>query len=174
MKAVEFTIQQVSNGAETLTSSSELRMIAKRVRHALLALIFLLVPASQADAFEWLDRMLGIGNTSYYGPTAVAPTTVGPAYAPTTVGPAYAPTTVGPAYALTAVVPACCRQQTCYSQPTTNYIPQTCYRTVYQLVPVTTYCPTSMCDPCTGCPGTVMRPVTSFVMQASVVPYASP
>ena len=48
-------------------------MIANRLRRALLALIFLLVPASQADAFEWLDRMLGIGNTSYYAPTAVAP-----------------------------------------------------------------------------------------------------
>ena len=134
-------------------------MIANRLRRALLALIFLLVPASQADAFEWLDRMLGIGNTSYYAPTAVAP--------------AYAPTAVAPAYASTAVAPACCRQQTCYSQPTVNYMPQTCYRTVYQLVPVTTYCPTSMCDPCTGCPRTVMRPVTSFVTQASVVPYTS-
>ena len=125
-------------------------MIVNRLSRALLPLILLLVSASQADAFEWLDRMLGIGNTSYYAPTAVAP-----------------------AYGPTGAAAACCRQPTCQSQPTVNYMPQTSYRTVYHLVPVTTYCPTLTCDPCTGCPRTVMRPVTSFVTQASVVPYTS-
>ena len=116
-------------------------MIAKKLRRALLALTFLLVPASQADAFEWLDRMLGIGNTAYYAPTAVART--------------------------------CCRQRTCCSQPTVSYVPQTSYRTVYQQVSATVYRPTMTCDPCTGCPRTVMRSVTSDVTQARMVPYTS-
>jgi hypothetical protein len=54
-----------------------------------------------------------------------------------------------------------------------NYMPQTCYRTECVNVPVTTYRCESACDPCTGCPTTVMRPVTSFVRQVRYVPYTT-
>src|SRR3569623_2145101 len=51
-----------------------------------------------------------------------------------------------------------------------NYVPQTCYRTQYVTVPVTTYRPTTGCDPCTGCPIPTMRPVVSYVQPARLVP----
>jgi len=54
-----------------------------------------------------------------------------------------------------------------------NYMPQTCYRTVYVNAPVVSYQPVTSCDPCTGCPTTVMRPVTSFATQARLVPYTT-
>jgi hypothetical protein len=54
-----------------------------------------------------------------------------------------------------------------------NYVPQTCYRTQYVTVPVTTYRPSTGCDPCTGCPITTMRPVVSYVQQARMVPYTT-
>lgn len=60
--------------------------------------------------------------------------------------------------------PAPCAQQVC------SMVPQTCYRTVYRQVPVTTYRPVTTCDPCTGCPRTVMQPCTSVTYQAQRVP----
>jgi hypothetical protein len=56
---------------------------------------------------------------------------------------------------------------------TVNYMPQTCYRTVYVNAPVVAYRPMSACDPCTGCATTVMRPVVSYVTQARLVPYTT-
>jgi hypothetical protein len=94
------------------------------------------VPASQADACEFLRRCFGGApkTTTYYTPVAA---------------------------------PTCCPQQT------VSYMPQTCYRTVIQQVPVVAYRPTTACDPCTGCPRTVMSPVTSYVNQTRLVPYTS-
>jgi hypothetical protein len=54
-----------------------------------------------------------------------------------------------------------------------NYAPQTCYRTVYVNTPVVAYQPVAACNPCTGCATTVMRPVTSYVMQPRMVAYTS-
>lgn len=54
-----------------------------------------------------------------------------------------------------------------------NYVPQTCYRTQYVTVPMTTYRPATGCDPCTGCPVTTMRPVIAYVQQARLVPYTT-
>lgn len=54
-----------------------------------------------------------------------------------------------------------------------NYVPQTCYRTQYVTVPVTTYRPAMGCDPCTGFPVTTMRPVIAYVQQARLVPYTT-
>lgn len=62
---------------------------------------------------------------------------------------------------------ACCPQQTCC------YVPQTCYRRQIVRVPVTTYRRIQTCDPCTGCPVTVMRPCTSYVRTARLVPYTT-
>jgi len=82
-----------------------------------------------------------------------------------------AQTTYRPAYAFYAPASssACapCGVQTC------RYVPQTCYRTVYQGVPVTTYRAVAGCDPCTGCPVTAYRPVTSWTYRARLIPYTT-
>ena len=63
---------------------------------------------------------------------------------------------------------------TCYKpQQCCRYVPQTCYRTVYNNVPVTTYRPVSSCDPCTGCVTTCMKPCTTYQRQAQSVPYTT-
>ncbi len=63
---------------------------------------------------------------------------------------------------------------TCYKpQQCCRYVPQTCYRTVYTNVPVTTYRPISSCDPCTGCVTTCMKPCTTYQRQAQSVPYTT-
>ena len=63
---------------------------------------------------------------------------------------------------------------TCYKpQQCCRYVPQTCYRTEYCNVPVTTYRPVSTCDPCTGCTTTCMKPCTTYQRQARQVPYTS-
>jgi hypothetical protein len=54
-----------------------------------------------------------------------------------------------------------------------NYVPQTCYRTVYSPVAVTSYRPITTADPCTGCPVTSMAPVTTYVQRPVVVPYTT-
>lgn len=54
-----------------------------------------------------------------------------------------------------------------------NYVPQTCYRTQYVTVPVTTYRPFVTRDACTGCPVTAMRPTMTYVQQARRVPYTT-
>jgi hypothetical protein len=53
-----------------------------------------------------------------------------------------------------------------------NYMPQTSYRTVYVNMPVVAYQPVTACNACGGAT-TVMRPVTSYVMQPRVVPYTT-
>ena len=85
--------------------------------------------------------------------------------AQTTYRAPYVPGTYAPAFAPAA--PAACTPQTC------RYVPQTCYRTVYRRVPVTT------CQAATGWsfwqggPVTTYRPVTTWVSQATVVPYTT-
>jgi hypothetical protein len=76
---------------------------------------------------------------------------------------------VVPAYSYYGGLGACdpCGPQVC------NYVPQTCYRTQYVSVPVTTYRPIAGCDPCTGCPVTTYRPITAYVWQPRLVPYSS-
>jgi hypothetical protein len=66
-----------------------------------------------------------------------------------------------------APAPVCCPQP-----QVVNYMPQTCYRTVYVNTPVVAYQPATACDPC-GRATTVMRPVTTFVTQARLVPYTT-
>jgi hypothetical protein len=70
-------------------------------------------------------------------------------------------------YAPVAAAPACCPQP-----QVVNYMPQTCYRTVYVNQPVVSYCPTTACDAC-GRATTVMRPVTTYVRAARLVPYTT-
>ena len=63
---------------------------------------------------------------------------------------------------------------TCYKpQQSCRYVPQTCYRTEYCNVPVTTYRPVTTCDPCTGCTTTCMKPCTTYQRQARQVPYTA-
>ncbi|MEE8452141.1 MAG: hypothetical protein V3R99_09510 [Thermoguttaceae bacterium] len=72
---------------------------------------------------------------------------------------------VGPSLCPPTVSTGCA--QTC------QYVPQTCYRTVYQRVPVTTYRSVTRCDPCTGCPVTTCCPVTTWTQRATRVPYTT-
>lgn len=75
-----------------------------------------------------------------------------------------------PAYTAPAAADPCCTPP---QVQTVNYVPQTCYRTQYVNVPVTTYRPATGRDPCTGCPVTTMRPMTTMVQQARLVPYTT-
>ncbi|OHB68169.1 MAG: hypothetical protein A2V70_19685 [Planctomycetes bacterium RBG_13_63_9] len=56
-------------------------------------------------------------------------------------------------------------------------MPETCYRTAYRSVPVTTYRPVSSCGLCDlfccSPPTTTYRPVTSWTYQAYMVPYTT-
>lgn len=76
-----------------------------------------------------------------------------------------APTTTFYAPFTAAYAPAGCGQ-------VVNYMPQTCFRTVYVNTPVTTFRPEPACGPC-GTPTTVMRPVVSYVMRPQLVPYTT-
>lgn len=76
-----------------------------------------------------------------------------------------APTTTFYAPYRAAYAPAGCGQ-------VVNYMPQTCFRTVYVNTPVTTFRPEPACGPC-GTPTTVMRPVVSYVMRPQLVPYTT-
>jgi hypothetical protein len=126
-------------------------MISKTVRTSLaasvVAMYFLAVPAESQAIFHWLSRCCG-------GNTATTPT--------------YG---AAPAYSAAAPADPCCAPP--QISQTVNYVPQTCYRTQYVNVPVTTYRPVVSRDPCTGCPVTCMRPATSYVQQARMVPYTS-
>ena len=132
---------------------------------------FLLVPAESQAIFHWFG---GGGCCGGGGTTAYRPYTA--TYAPYVAAYPAAPscnTCYSPA-------PAC---NTCYSpapacntcspcQQTCNYVPQTCYRTVYQQVPVTACQPVSGCDSC-GNQVTAMRPVVTYQTQARLVPYTT-
>ena len=88
----------------------------------------------------------------------------------------YAPQCCGRTTAGFAPNPCCgttcnsCPAPCTTTQRVCNYVPQTCYRTVYRQVPVTVYRPTTTCDPCTGCPRTVMQPCTTVQHVAQRVP----
>ena len=68
---------------------------------------------------------------------------------------------------------ACNACNPCGVQQTVSYVPQTCYRTQYVTVPVTTCRPVLSCNPCGGCPVTTMRPVVTNVQKAVLVPYTT-
>ena len=111
------------------------------------------VVPQEADAclFGWCRRRAA-ARVAYYGgmgPQCCGRTTVG-----------FAPN------------PCCnaCPAPCTTTQRVCNYVPQTCYRTVYRQVPVTVYRPTTTCDPCTGCPRTVMQPCTTVQHVAQRVP----
>lgn len=106
---------------------------------------FLALPAESHAIFHWLSRCCGNNNTPTYG-----------------AAPLYS--------AAPAAADACAPPQV---SQTVNYVPQTCYRTQYVNVPVTTYRPVVSRDPCTGCPVTCCRPSTSYVRQAQLVPYTT-
>lgn len=76
-------------------------------------------------------------------------------------------------YQTTAYAPACCPSQTPCVTQTCRYVPQTCYRTVCQRVPVRTCRAVTTCDPCTGCPVTTYRPITVWTTQRRLVPYTT-
>jgi hypothetical protein len=108
------------------------------------------------------------GTAAYYAPTVayrpglfprlfgwLRPRAAVVGYAPTYYGGSYA-SYYGGTYAAHYGAGACCA-------------PQTCYRPVMVNVPVTTYQTYTSYDPCTGCPTTCMRPVTTCVQQVRYV-----
>jgi hypothetical protein len=113
---------------------------------AVAATALLAMPAESHAIFNWLSRCCGGGGaTPTYG--------------------------AAPLYGAAAPADPCCAPP--QVTQTANYVPQTCYRTQYVTVPVTTYRPVVGRDPCTGCPVTCMRPATTLVQQARLVPYTT-
>ena len=122
-----------------------LRTVRTGLIAAAVATSFLAVPAESHAIFHWLSRCCGGGTTPTYG--------------------------TAPVYGTAAPADPCCAPP--QITQTANYVPQTCYRTQYVSVPVTTYRPVVSRDPCTGCPVTCMRPTTCYVQQARLVPYTT-
>lgn len=106
---------------------------------------FFAFPAESHAIFHWLRRCLCNDTTPTFGAAPLA------SAAPAAVDPCAPPQVT----------------------QTVNYVPQTCYRTQYVNVPVTTYRPVASRDPCTGCPVTTLRPSTTVVRQAQLVPYTT-
>jgi hypothetical protein len=106
--------------------------------------LFLALPAESQAIFQWLSNCCGGNSTPTYG--------------------------AAPLYQAAPADPCCTPPQVTQS---VNYVPQTCYRTQYVNVPVTTYRPVVGRDPCSGCPVTCMRPATTYVQQARLIPYTT-
>ncbi|MBN2473413.1 MAG: hypothetical protein JXB62_02300 [Pirellulales bacterium] len=56
---------------------------------------------------------------------------------------------------------------------TCSYVPQTCYRSVCQTVPVTTCRAITSCDPCSGSRVVTYRPITTWTQQTRLIPYTT-
>lgn len=130
--------------------------------------------AANGDFLNWLFpyrahhvayRYGAVPTTAYYRTAAYYPTT------------AYYGSTASYGGCNSCGTSACgtsaCGTSACGQRVVTNYAPQTCYRTAWARVPVTTYRPAIAVDPCTGCQTTVMRPCTSTVWQVQRVPYTT-
>ncbi len=72
------------------------------------------------------------------------------------------PTTFAPPYSAQRVtyLPVANPSNLC-AAPAVNYVPQVRYRWTFKRVQRTSYRPVASCDPCTGSPTTVFRPVTT-------------
>jgi len=127
-----------------------------------LVVAIVLTAAAESQACEFLDRLFGRWCGGWCG-TQTQTTTFQPIYTPTT----YSFPTVTSSTPVAASPASSCVQQTC------QYVPQTCYRTVYQRRPVVSYQPVVSTDACTGCAVTTYRPVTTWVNQARLVPYTT-
>jgi hypothetical protein len=119
-------------------------------------LMLLAAPSPSRAAFEWLCPCTWFHHQS----------------ACTTYAPPFAPAAGCSGCSSCSSCSSCstcssCRPVTC------NYVPQTCYRTVYRLAPVTTCRPVSTCDPCTGCPVVTMRPVVTYALRPQLIPYTT-
>ena len=73
------------------------------------------------------------------------------------------PTTYAPPYQAqrVAYMPTCDPCNPCAAVPQVNYVPETRYRWRYSRIERTEYQPVAAADPCTGCPVTTYRPVTT-------------
>lgn len=89
------------------------------------------------------------------------PVAVAPVMAQPIVAPVAAPVVAAPVPPQPVMVPM---QQV-------SYVPETCYRTEYQCVPVTCCRPIQEIDPCTGCVTECMQQETNYVQKAVNVPY---
>lgn len=128
----------------------------KRTIVAILTCTLLLVGTGicQAQSSDWLSGLFAPLTTSYYR----APSACNTCSVPTT------------AYYRS---PAACSTCPTPVRQVVRYVPQTCYRSTWARVPVTSYRPVATTDPMTGCPVTCMKPCTTFTWQARRVPYTT-
>jgi hypothetical protein len=119
-------------------------MLSHKLRGAVIALTLLSLPASTTYACGCGRGLFG-GTSTYYAPYTAAYA----AYTPYVAS--YAPAGYG---------------------QTVNYLQQTAYRTVYVNSPVVAYSPVTACNACGGAT-TVLRPVTTYVTAARLVPYTT-
>jgi hypothetical protein len=114
-------------------------------------------PAKSHAIFDWLcpwSKKQQTATTTYVPPYSGRPVVAAPA--------AIAPPVVVGVPAVGAAMPTTC-----------SYVPQTCYRTVYRPMPVTSCTPVTCYDPCTGCPRVSYRPVRTYAYRAMMVPYTT-
>ncbi|MBN1589133.1 MAG: hypothetical protein JW888_06440 [Pirellulales bacterium] len=143
------------------------RSITRGLLVACVAALAFGVPTS-GSACECLDRLMpwnwcrGTGSSTTYASPFDPAATAAPAFVPTS-------TSSCGSCATGSCTTSCspCATQTCC------YVPQTSYRTVYRMTPVTTCQAVCGCDPCTGCPVTAYRPVTSYQRCAQLIPYTT-
>ena len=128
-----------------------LKKTARSVAIATLVLTVLASTAVTANACEFIDNLMP---WNWCKSNEYAATTYAPPFTP-----------------VAAPATACCPAPTSYM--TARYIPQTCYRTVYRTMPMTSCQAVNSCDPCTGCPVTTLRPVTAYRRVAQLVPYTT-
>lgn len=128
-------------------------MISRKTRGILMvcgmAVALLNQPSESKALCDWLFHHRTTATTTYAAPVMGQPLAVVPRY------------NVAPAVAALPVTTTAC------------YVPQTCFRTVTRPVTTTAYSPVTTCDPCTGCPVTAYRPITTITQQTLMVPYTS-
>lgn len=147
-------------------------LMKRSMRSGLWAAALCVLPwsvAVEANACHWLDCLLPWKWCS--ARTTYTPAYAGPAVAPACGAPACAPT-FAPAYA-PACAPSCAPACGSCAPVTCSYLPQVCYRTVHEMVPVTSFRPVTSCNPCGGCATTCLQPTTSFVRQVRLIPYTT-
>ena len=117
-------------------------------------------PAASYAIFDWLcpwSKKQQTTDTTYVPPFSGRPA----AWAPRSGAATVAPATPEVPPVVVTMPGTCC------------YVPQTCYRTVYGKVPVTSYMPVTCYDPCSGCPQVTYRPVTTWSYRAMLQPYST-
>src|SRR5262245_19238941 len=126
---------------------------------------------SQAGCLDWL---FGCRSCNYCDPCAGGVTTYRPIFPRLGFGRAYyagyASAYGDGCHSCSSPCSSCSSCSPCATPCCTQFVAQTSYHACCVNVPVTTCQPVCATDPCTGCPVTVMRPVTTCVQQVRYTP----